>query len=1159
MFIVYPSNRLEDLIILLEKVLATRQASVFEQDEILVESQGMQHWINMQLAASQGVAMNIDFPMPSRFIWNLARQILGDDLIPRKSPYSREILAFRIEHILTQSEFINSSFSDEVNQYWQTAQHSKQLRRFQLASKLADVFEQYMLYRPEWLDTWQAHRQPDELSTDSLLNTASWQAEIWRSLVDKAPYHQANLQDLAISQLPNHLDKLPKQIYIFGINALPPKSLSFFEAISQHIPVHLFHLNPSVEFWGDIQTDKIKAKRDKLQQNINWDNDQTELSNPILANLGGQGRAFFNSLQQLDTFEISAYSDLDTLDSDVDKRSVLQQIQADILTLQDARHEALTTEPAEPRVDDSIVVSASHSALREIQVLHDYLLHQFKQNPSLQPQDIVVMCPAIEDYAPYIEAVFKRPIEYGADNEIKLPCSIADRNSLDAEPLINSFTDLLNLPDSRFEVSKILDYIRLPALQAQFGFSESELSTIEYWLSEAAVHWGIDESHKAKMSHLNSADATFTWQWGLDRLIYGFAWGDEAHIENEQLWLPHVEGNNAILLGRLCFLLERLQYHAKSLTLNRTPAEWHQYLHELKTQFFAENDQEQDAFFIIDNAINALTERCEKAEFNESLDLSTVRYFLTQLFSQPDASNHFLTGQITFCSMVPMRSIPFKVIAILGLNDGQYPRQQNPISFDLMASTQAKLGDRSRRGDDRYLFLEALISARNSLYLSYQGRDIRNNEARQPSLILKELMDYLSQAYGWQFVLDTALLPENNQLKVNPLHAFSEQAYRGKWPSFDKNWCRLIYPKNNNHQPSDSQAHTYLSATHAEDTLIEVDIEELVRFFADPLAYFARQQLNLNLSDYQLNLEDVEPFSVNVLDEYLLRQSFCQQMLTSAVPRPHTEVTENLLNPLARQVSLSGRLPESPLKQQVIENSQALSELMVEKLGFNTLLNQHIKLEVNGYLLSTQICLAGPANESEYNPEANYNVVSASDTHPKSLNRPEPNIVVWRAAVRKAKDDIRLWLNHLMACIYFNQGESPLSQVNSTGVFLNSKKDGVSQVRLSLEMDSEQAKEHLTQLIKMWQQGVKTPSLYYADLAKVYLGKTLNKKQKPQVNELSSNPEQIILWEKFQTEILMNNEYYQWFFPVEQAFDSNNHETLIKAFYPLYDALQDVK
>lgn len=1144
MFIVYPSNRLEDLIILLEKVLATRQASVFAQDEILVESQGMQHWINMQLAASQGVAMNIDFPMPSRFIWNLARQILGDELIPRKSPYSREILAFRIEHILTQSEFMDEAFAHEVNQYWLQTEHSKQLRRFQLASKLADVFEQYMLYRPEWLDAWQAHQQPDELSTDSLFNTASWQAAIWRALVAQAPYHQANLQDLAISQLDQHLDKLPKQIYIFGINALPPKSLAFFEAISQHIPVHLFHLNPSVEFWGDIQTDKIKAKREKLQQNINWDDVKTELSNPILANLGGQGRAFFNSLQQLDTFEISAYSDLDTLDSNAGKRSVLQQIQADILTLHDARDEASNIESAEPWADDSIVVSASHSALREIQVLHDYLLHQFKQNPSLKPQDIVVMCPAIEDYAPYIEAVFKRPIEYGADNEIKLPCSIADRTSLDAEPLINSFTDLLNLPDSRFEVSKILDYIRLPALQAQFGFSENELSTIEYWLSQAAIHWGIDETHKAKMSHLNNADATFTWQWGLERLIYGFAWGDEAHIENEQLWLPHVEGNNAILLGRLCFLLERLQYHAKSLTINRTPAQWHQYLHELKTQFFAENDQEQDAFFIIDNAINALTERCEKAEFNESLDLATVRYFLTQLFSQPDASNHFLTGQITFCSMVPMRSIPFKVIAILGLNDGQYPRQQNPISFDLMASTQAKLGDRSRRGDDRYLFLEALISARDSLYLSFQGRDIRNNEARQPSLILKELMDYLSQAYGWQFILDTEASAENNQLTVNPLHAFSEQAYQGRWPSFDKNWCRLIYPKNNHkhnqqtmlpqHINSETESLTKQPEDKQPEEFIDVDIEELVRFFADPLAYFARQQLNLNLSDYQLKLDDVEPFSVNVLDEYLLRQAFCQQMLM-----PESLKTENIeqsLNNLSAQMRLSGHLPESPLKQQAIENSQALSALMVEKLNLESVVNQHIECELDEYRLHTQVNLA-------------------ADNEQKDLNE----IYVWRPAVRKAKDDIRLWLNHLMACLYFNENKSSAGPVSSTGVFLNPKKDGVSQVRLALEMDSEQAKKHLKQLLIMWQQGLKNPNMYYADLAKIYLGKTLNKKQKPAVNELLSNPEQIKLWQKYQTEILMNNEYYQWFFPQEQAFDSYSHETLINAFYPLYHALQEVK
>ncbi len=1120
MLIVYPSNRLEDLIILLDKVLENRQGHIFDKDQILVESQGMQHWINMQLAQQKGIAMNIDFPMPSRFIWDLARQILGDELIPKKSPYSREILAFRIEQIISESSFNQDPDVKAVLDYWQKASNSKQCRRFQLASKLADVYEQYMLYRPQWIEQWQQNQMPDELNNQKLKETANWQAKIWRLLTEQEAYHQANLQDMAIEQLGEHTDKLPNQIYIFGINALPPKSLAFFEAISAHIPVHLFHLNPSVEFWGDIQTDKAQARKMRTQKVENW-LDESLVSNPLLANLGAQGKAFFNCLQQLNTFEISGYSDLENDAEKTADRTILHCIQQDILNLKDGR------QSPEHKIDQSVVISSSHSALREIQALHDYLLHQFNQNPQLKPQDILVMCPAIEDYAPYIDAVFKQAniqTEFDPqDKSIILPCSIADRNSLDAEPLINSFTDLLNLPDSRFEVSKILDYIRLPALQQKFGFSETELSTIEYWLEQAQIHWGLDSQHKAQISDLNQASETYTWHWGLQRLIYGFAWGDQMHLANEQLWLPHVEGQQAVLLGRLCHLLERLQAHSLALRKPRTPFEWHAYLNELKQDFFAEDEQELDAFLIIENAINGLTERCQKAGFDKELDLATLRYYLTQHFSQPDASNHFMTGQITFCSMVPMRSIPFKVIAILGLNDGQYPRQQTPISFDLMASTQVKLGDRSRRGDDRYLFLEALISARESLYLSFQGRDIRNNEVRQPSLILKELMEYLTQAYGWQFDIDS----DNSQLNVNPLHPFSAKAYQGPWPSFDKNWLRLLRQdsdKNADNKQTESASISDSNCVSGEQQTLNLDIEDLVAYYTNPLASFARQNLKLNFNDLSLVLDDVEPFAVNALDEYLFRQAVCE-----------ARIKQQDIADLIEQTKLSGKLPESPIQVQIIEEVVQTADMLAE--------------QVTQYNLEKQIV------------ELNFLVKLSADKSIKlnltgqlSIDSAKATLVSWRCASRKAKDDIRLWLQHLMAQLTINRAEPTESGLKSIGIFLNGKKDNTSLIEV-MPQPQETARQLLESLLLYYCHGREQVQIYYVELAK----SLLKKHSRQDINDLIGNPEQVKIWQKYQQDTLAEDEYFNWFFPSGVAYQAETHQALLTLFQPLYQAVNEVK
>ncbi|MCU4674600.1 exodeoxyribonuclease V subunit gamma [Catenovulum sp. 2E275] len=1150
MFIVYPSNRLEDLMILLDKVLETRQGSIFEADQILVESQGMQHWINMQLAKTQGIAMNIEFPMPSRFIWNLARAILGE-MIPEQSPYSREILSFRIEKILSDNRFIEQTFAKPLNQYWQTANQSQQYRRFQLATKLADVFEQYMLYRPEWLELWQQNQMPAALQTESLTATAQWQQKIWQLLVAEQPYHQANLQDLAIAKLDQHLDKLPEQIYIFGINALPPKSLAFFEAISEHIPVHLFHLNPSVEFWGDLQTDKHLARAQRAKKVADW-TAQDNIRNPLLANLGGQGKAFFNSLQQLNTYEISGYSDLEIDYKNAEKPSVLVRLQQDILNLTDAAEQFDPTQQA-AEIDDSIVISSSHSALREIQTLHDYLLHQFNCDPNLKPQDIVVMCPAIEDYAPYIQAVFKRPGITLDEHSIRLPCSIADRKSMDAEPLVNSFIELLNLPDSRFEISKILDYLRLPALQNKFGFSEHELTTIENWLLQAQIHWGLDAGHKAVVSELTSSTPTYSWQWGLERLLYGFAWGNELHIANNQLWLPHVEGQDTVLLGRLCHLLERLQFHSKSLLTPRLPSQWHAYLHELKNTFFAEDDKEQDAFFIIDAAINALTERCgsKKANFDQTLDLTTLRYFLTREFSQPDQKNHFLTGQITFCSMVPMRSIPFKIIAVLGLNDGQYPRQQNPISFDLMAATPTQAGDRSRRGDDRYLFLEALISARNHLYLSYQGRDIRNNEPRQPSLILKELMDYLSSGYGWQFDIESA----HSQLLVNPLHPFSEKAYQGKYPSFDPNWWRLIKPEQTEKV---SLAEANLAEIKQDEQLpaqltIELKVEQLVDFFTNPLACFAKQTLHLYLNDFSIELDDVEPFSLNSLDEYLFRQGLTKQILTGADKAD-----------FIRQFQLSGQLPETPMQDEVIETLAQPADLIAEQLSKYTIKPTHANTELLLYFTKNGDWIGTDNELLKTNAE---NQIQVKVKLSAQLEQAQELMINWRAASRKGKDELRLWLNYLTA-----MRDPTLNITSGLGVYLDAKKEKLALVNLTQAQGNlTQAKDNLTQtepkqapaqlieLVKIYLQtmhfGKIGQPVYFIELAKALL----KKQEASPVNELINTPAQIKIWQKFQTDMLENDAYFKWFYPAGLDYQTELHQNLLSLFQPLYQSLTEVK
>ena len=558
---VYPANRLEDLAVLLNHVLKLGHQNdtfgVLNSAQVIVENTGMQHWLNTQLASQNGIAMNIDYPLPGKFVWQLARQLLGDTEVPQQPPYQREALVWRIDDVLASDEIRSNNEFFEANRYWQSEASGSAttsptandlLKRFQLASALADLFEQYILYRPDWLKQWQIDGQNDH-------QVQHWQAQLWAILCRQDGRHPIDIQHKlmgCLSQMSGaEPNTLPQQICLFALNTMAPATLDVFSALAQHTQVHVFHLNPCAEYWGHIQSEKAIAAT-QLKYWLEQQDDQVPVDggNPLLANLGSQGKEFFRLLQQQDSYNIDAFEDAEPHYSET-SLLMLHQLQQDILHLKDA------CEDQQDKTDNSLVFTSASSALRELQGLHDWLLGQFNQDPSLKPSDILVMCPQVEDYAAYVGAVFDTngfQLGYGTDAKNletpQLPCSIADRKPQDAEPLVAAYLQLLHLPDSRFQVTFILDLLRLPAMQRKFNITSVELDTIAVWLTNASVHWGIDEHHKASTLGQAQATSTYSWSWGLKRLLLGFAQGDQMPHYQDDWLLDDVEGNQALLLGR---------------------------------------------------------------------------------------------------------------------------------------------------------------------------------------------------------------------------------------------------------------------------------------------------------------------------------------------------------------------------------------------------------------------------------------------------------------------------------------------------------------------------------------------------------------------------------------------------------------------------------
>ncbi|MED7788459.1 exodeoxyribonuclease V subunit gamma [Francisella sp. 19X1-34] len=959
----YPSNKLEYLVRVLSKLLDLEEKDLFSPTQLIVGSRGMQHWLSMQLAGTRDIAMNLKYDMINGYILDICYELINKH--EYKKAYTKDILAWRVfKHL----DDINSN---KLEEYYKNSD----LKKYQLSAKIAEVFSKYLAYRPDWLEAWEQSKfiNPTKEEADEI-----WQMQLWQKLVAEVPETPYKIQTQALGLLSKESLKninIPNSIYIFGINSISKKNLNFIFALAKHIDVNILYINPCSEYWYDLKKDKISA----------WlGNDDYEIQ-PLLANLGQQGKEFFNELldneekNELEVFERFDKDYLNFAKLEDNNQSQLVSLQRNLLELNCQNYSQ--------QKDISISINSCHSPLREVQVLHDRLLDMINDNPDIKPRDILVMCPNIEDYSPYIDSVFSRYVE-----DKKLPCSIADRTLLDSEPLAASFIELLQLPESDFEVNKILDYLSVPAIQHKFKISNEQLETIRYWLKEACIH------------HSNDGE-TFSWGWGLKRLMFGFSYSDDNYIVNDNLMtVPIIEGSEVVELGGLYELLELLAAYSEELLEIRSLEDWHSYLLEMFDNVFDITQEEQYIAKKIKDIIARTIETAKEISVDISIDLYTIRYCLISQLSEPIINNHFLNGKVTFCSMTPMRSIPFKVVAMLGLNNGKFPRQELAISFDLMTKLGRRACDRTKRDDDRYLFLEAILSARDYLYFSYLGRSVKTNVEQQPSLVLKELISYLRVNYNWQ----------DGDIKEYPLHAFSPKCYTKEYRSYDNAWLNLLQAEsktfydfkkttpsclrnrplheakgnaNNSVIPSGlttesiNYSHTrshstplsdreYLSSDginlrdshlRENDNSININtklpqsltISKLVKIFENPLKAYANYSLDLYLEDNFEELEDTEPFDVNGLEKHSLKQELLDVLKDNK--------DESLTIKTAK---LSGKFPESILTDNQIdlevENTQKLLGAMdlenYQKVSINeSILNY--ELELNCHINDNNVLL----------------------------------------------------------------------------------------------------------------------------------------------------------------------------------------------------------
>ncbi|QLF94075.1 exodeoxyribonuclease V subunit gamma [Pseudomonas sp. ABC1] len=906
-FMVVHGNHLEDLRELALQWMRRHPLQPLENEVLLVQSNGIAQWLKLALAAEDGlgIAAAIQVELPARFLWQAYRSVLGDEQTPEHSPLDKQPLTWRLMRLLP--ELLQAPAFAPLQRF--LADDRDLRKRHQLAERLADLFDQYQVYRADWLADWAEGR--DQLRTSRqgtrpLQANEHWQAELWRALLaDVGPEHLAGsragvhprfLERLA--ELETAPAGLPRRITVFGISSLPAQTLEALAALARFSQVLLCVHNPCQHHWGDIVEDKDllrhEYRRQQRKPGLNAvldDNQLHQHAHPLLAAWGKQGRDYMNLLDQHDQphsyqQRFDALGGRIDLFGEADGLHLLGQLQSDILDLRPLAETREHWAPVDPRQDHSLRFHLAHSAQREVEILHDQLLRRFDEEPTLRPRDIIVMVPDINAYAPHIQAVFG---QYGRDDPRHIPFTLADQGRRGRDPLLIALEHLLKLPDTRLNVSEVLDLLDVAALRERFAIGAGDLPTLQRWIEGAGVRWGLDAGHRASLGQSDGLEQN-TWHFGLRRMLLGYAMGDSGACAGIQPY-DEIGGLEAALIGPLVRLLDELQATLQSLRQAATPAAWGERLRQLLARFFQARDEREDILLgQLQEALDDWLRLCEQARLEQPLPLTVVREAWLASLDESRLSQRFLAGAVNFCTLMPMRAIPFRQVCLLGMNDGDYPRSQAPLDFDLMAGDY-RPGDRSRREDDRYLLLEALLSARDRLYVSWVARSIRDNSERPPSVLIGQLRDHLGN--GWRLADNSDLLAALTT--EHPLQPFSRRYFGqdGALFSYAHEWAAV-------HQPGTQQPLDAPLADYPQGQPLE--LESLQSFLRAPVRFFFSRRLKAYLDEAQQAELDSEPFALDGLQRYQMQQ----QLLEAASLAPDHQ---QALEAQAEQLQRSGQLP----------------------------------------------------------------------------------------------------------------------------------------------------------------------------------------------------------------------------------------------------------
>jgi exodeoxyribonuclease V gamma subunit len=889
---VHRAERADRLADGLAETLLDPLADPFTPDVVAVPTRGIERWLTQRLSTrlgttgdrQDGVCANVEFPFPGRLIQAALAAATGID--PDNDPWVAERSVWRLLDVV--DECLDEPWLATLARHLEGARGDPEdpMRRFGAVRHIADLFDRYGVHRPDMVRAWAAGAPGADDGSDA------WQPELWRRLRARigVPSPAERLAP-ACERIRSHtvpLD-LPARLSLFGLTRIPRSYLDVLAAIAGHRDLHLFVLHPSPALW-----ETVAAELQSGPPITNRREDRTAAApvNRLLASWGRDVRELQLVLESAGEGDDHHHGLLD-----VEPGTLLERIQADIRDDDQPLRTALPGE-ADARLlldpgDRTVQIHACHGRARQVEVLRDVVLHLLEDDPTLEPRDVIVMCPDIETFAPLIQATFGSgrhadrddDDEDEADDEHKrlpdLRVRLADRSLRQTNPVLGVVSQLLALADQRATASQLLDLAGRDPVRRRFGFDDDDLSRMQEWVAESGVRWGFDAPHREPFK-LGSLQAN-TWRRGLDRMLVGVAMTEEdRRLVQGVLPLDDVDSGAIDLAGRFAEFVDRVKAAADSLTEPKPIGRWVDAIAQAADSLTATSErdswQRRELQRLLGDVDRESGQAGADAVAGAELELADVRVLLAdRLRGRPTRAN-FRTGHLTVCTLVPMRSVPHRVVCVLGLDDGEFPRRTRRDGDDLLLA-DPHVGDRDPRTEDRQMLLDALMAATERLIVTYTGADERTNLRRPPAVPVGELLDVVDRT-----VRSETGSPRDQIVVHHPLQPFDPRNFvPGKlvpdhpW-SFDPQalaGARAI------ERPRDPHT-AFLPAPlpPRSDTVIELD--NLVRFVEQPVRAFLRDRLGISVSEFFDEVEDELPVELDALGKWGVGQRLLDGVMSGA-------------------------------------------------------------------------------------------------------------------------------------------------------------------------------------------------------------------------------------------------------------------------------------